>query len=67
MEFRLAELLTSATLRVSDSNGRTVYEQAVEGPAGLQVWDTRGLSPGTYLVQLEAGGALIKSVKVQVR
>ena len=52
---------------VREITGRVVATLPMQGPIGQQVWDTRGVSPGVYMVEFRSGGHLLHTEKLIVQ
>lgn len=52
---------------VRDLAGRIVATLMMNGPQGQQIWDTRGIAPGTYLVRYLRGGELVHAERLIIQ
>ncbi len=54
-------------IEVRDPAGRTIATLMMNGPQGQQIWDTRGIAPGTYLVRYLRGGELVHAERLIIQ
>ncbi len=55
-EYQLPGETPEAAIRITDAGGRLIKTLTVTGKQGQQMWDTRGLEPGTYYYTLNKAG-----------
>ncbi|MBZ0205398.1 MAG: hypothetical protein K8H89_03665 [Flavobacteriales bacterium] len=55
------------TIKVREVTGKVVAILPMHGPIGQQVWDTRSVSPGTYLVEFRDGKQVLHTEKLIVQ
>jgi len=56
-DYKLPIPATKGVLLITDMSGKAIASFNLNMPQGQQVWDTRGVNKGTYLVVLKAGNA----------
>ena len=54
-------------IEVRDLSGRMVTSLMMNGPQGQQIFDTRGIAPGTYLVRYLSGGELVHAERLIIQ
>ncbi|MCC6840172.1 MAG: T9SS type A sorting domain-containing protein [Flavobacteriales bacterium] len=54
-------------LVVRDAAGRVLHRYATSGQQGRHSWDTRGLAPGLYLVELHRDGGVERTERLVVQ
>ena len=57
IDYKLPIPATKGVLLITDMSGKAIASFNLNMPQGQQVWDTRGVNKGTYLVVLKAGNA----------
>lgn len=67
LQYRLDGMAQEAWLVFRDVTGREVARMPVEQGEGQQVWDTRQVVPGTYMVELTNAGHILGTAKVVVK
>ncbi|MBK8499294.1 MAG: T9SS type A sorting domain-containing protein [Flavobacteriales bacterium] len=55
------------SIAIRDLAGRTIATLMMNGQQGQQVWDTREVAPGTYLVQYLGGSGVLYSEKLIIQ
>jgi uncharacterized delta-60 repeat protein len=55
------------TITVRDVTGKAVASLPMQGAQGQQVWDTRHVAPGIYLVEFRSGSQLLHTEKLIVQ
>jgi hypothetical protein len=56
-DYKLPIPTSEGLLLITDMSGKAIANFNLKMPQGQQVWDTRGVSKGTYLYVLKAGNA----------
>lgn len=54
-------------ITVREITGRVVATLPMQGPIGQQVWDTRQVAPGSYMVEFRVDGKLLHAEKLIVQ
>lgn len=67
LQYRLDGMPQEAWLVFRDVTGREVARTQVKQQEGHQVWDTRQVVPGTYMVELSNAGRILGTAKVVVK